>query len=732
MNADTGQKTLELEVEGLCCTECAVSVEKTLTHRDGVDQVKILSSAEKVRLSYDESKTSKEELANSIAALGYKVRYKGQGAATMPTVGQSRVSREAVRFGLVALVALIAMLEIGGEYLGWFEKAQERIPVPVLLATIAIGGYHIFRRAVLGALGKQINVDSMMSVGILSAAAIGQYTSAMLIVFFMGIAHFLEEFTTRKSRKAIQALVKLSPKTARVKLNGQEREIAVEALRVGDIVAVRPGEYIPVDGIVITGASSVNQASITGESMPVAKQAGSEVFAATMNERGYLEVKVSRIGADTTFGKIIKLVEEAEAVKAPVQKFADRFTTYFLPVAIGVAVLAYLTSGEITYAIAVLVAACPCAVGLATPLSVIASVGSGANRGLLIKGGLYLERLAKVDCVVMDKTGTVTLGKPQVTDVVSLNGLPAEVLLKHAASLEKNSEHPIASAILSYARARNVLAPDAEHFEYTVGQGLRGIVEGKAVVLGNVRLLENLRISLSPHAESVISALGNDGKTALLLAINGVAEGIVGIADVMREEVPAAIEALRRLGIKRLMLLTGDNERVATAIAGKLGITDYRSGLLPEDKIEIVKTLQRAGLTVAMIGDGVNDAPALAQADVGIAMGVVGSDVALEAAHVALMRDDWSQIPQAIQVGRRTYRVIRQNIFLGITWDIVTMGLASVGVIGPVLAAATEVVPDVFVSLNSARLLKAPKRLFSRTAAADGSQAAGLVTGART
>ncbi len=716
-----GKKTLELEVEGLCCTECAVAVEKTLSHRAGVDQVKILSAAEKVRLNYDESKTSKEELADSIAALGYKVRYKGEDVAATAKAGGSRVSREVVRFGFVALVALIALLEIGGEYLGWFEKAQERIPVPVLLATIAIGGYPIFKRAVLGAISKQINVDSMMSVGILSAAAIGQYTSSMLIVFFMGIAHFLEEFTTRKSRKAIQELVKFSPKTAHVKLNGQEREIAVEALRVGDIVAVRPGEQIPADGAVVAGVSSVNQASITGESMPVAKQAGSEVFAATMNERGYLEVKVSRIGADTTFGKIIKLVEEAEAVKAPVQKFADRFTTYFLPAAIGVAVLTYLISGELIYAISVLVAACPCAVGLATPLSVIASVGSGARRGLLIKGGLYLERLAKVDCVVMDKTGTVTLGKPQVTDVVSLNGLPAEGLLKHAASLEKNSEHPIASAILSYAGAQNVLAPDAEHFEYTVGRGLRGIVEGKAVVLGNVRLLQGLRISLSPHAESVISALGNEGKTALLLAINGVAEGIVGVADVMREEVPAVIEALRQLGIKRLMLLTGDNERVAAAIANKLGITDYRSGLLPEDKIEIVKALQRAGLTVAMVGDGVNDAPALAQADVGIAMGVVGSDVALEAAHVALMRDDWSQIPQAIQVGRRTYRVIRQNIFLGITWDIVTMGLASVGIIGPVLAAATEVVPDVFVSLNSARLLKAPERLFSRTAVADGS-----------
>ncbi len=706
-SAAPAENTLMLRVEGLCCTECAMSVEQALTRRAGVEGVKILSAAEKVEVRYDERKVHPEELASSIAALGYKVRPAEIFPARSP--GEQRIfSTEVIRFAFVALVAAIALLEIGGEALGWLDAARERIPLPVLLAAILIGGFPIFRRAVLGALNRQINVDTMMSVGILSAAAIGQYTSSMLIVFFMGIAHFLEEFTTTKSRRAIQELVRLAPRTARIKLDGREIEVATDALKPGDVVAIRPGEQIPADGIVIAGTSSVNQSSITGESMPVDKQAEDLVFAATFNDAGYLEMRVSRVGADTTFGRIVKLVEEAEAVKAPVQKFADRFTTWFLPTAVGVAVLTYLISGQLTYAIAVLVAACPCAVGLATPLSVIASVGSGAKRGLLVKGGLYLETLARVDCVVMDKTGTVTFGKPRVTDVAPLNNLTDSELLSYAASLEKHSEHPIASAILAHAAARQIEAPEPERFEYLVGRGLRGIVVGRAVLLGNAKFLADQGIRLAPDAERAADALGRDGKSALFLTIDGVAEGVIAVADVIRDEVPAAIETLKAMGVRRLVLLTGDNERVAAAIAGRLGIDEYQANQLPQDKIALVRDLQRSGHVVAMIGDGVNDAPALAQADVGIAMGVVGSDVALEAAHVALMRDDWSQVPAALRVGRRTYRVIRQNIVLGIAWDVVTMGLASVGVLTPVMAAATEALPDVLVSFNSARLLKGP------------------------
>lgn len=702
----TDTATVELKVEGLCCAECAVAVERTLAHRPGVRQLRILSAAEKVQVDFDPRRVGAEQVSQSIIALGYNAYPVGAPAAPArePTY---RLKLDTVRFAFVALVALIALLEIGGEYLGWFEAAKERIPLAVLLATIFVGGYPIFRRAFLGLVHKQINVDTMMSVGILGAAALGQYTAAMLIVFFMNIAHHLEEFTTGKSRKAIQELIRLSPKTARIKLDGREIEVAVEALKPGDVVTTRPGEQIPADGVVVVGRSAVNQASITGESVPAEKQPGDEVYAATFNELGYVEVRVTRVGPDTTFGKIVKLVEEAEAVKAPIQKFADRFTTWFLPSAIGSAVLTYLISGEPLYAIAVLVAACPCAVGLATPLSVVASVGSGARHGLLIKGGRYLEALAKVDCVVMDKTGTVTFGKPQVTDVIAVDGLPEDEILRYASALEKNSEHPIAAAILDHARARDIAVPDPDRFEYLVGKGLRGAVAGKAVLLGNARFLCEDAVAITAAVEHQAQALEQNGKTVLFLAVDGRTEGVIAVADVIRDEVPAAIAALKRLGIKRLLLLTGDNERVAAAIAEKVGVTEFRAQLLPEDKIVIVRELQRAGHRVAMVGDGVNDAPALAQADVGIAMGVVGSDVALEAAHVALMRDDWRQIPQAIIAGRRTYRTIRQNIGLGITWDVVTMGLASIGILTPVMAAATEVVPDVLVALNSARLLNA-------------------------
>lgn len=700
------RSTLEFQVEGLCCTECAVAVEKVLARREGVQQFRILTVAEKVQVDFDPDRVSAEQLASSITALGYKVRQTGEADAAQPTPAY-RLKADTVRFAFVAVVALIALLEIGGEYLGWFEAAKERIPLPVLLGTIALGGYPIFRRAALGLLQKQINVDTMMSVGILGATALSQYVAAMLIVFFMNIAHYLEDFTTGRSRKAIQELIRLAPKAARIKLDGREIEMAVDALKPGDVVVIRPGEQIPVDGMVVTGRSSVNQASITGESVAVEKQVGDHVYAATLNELGYLEVRVTRVGPDTTFGKIVKLVEEAEAVKAPVQKFADRFTTWFLPTAIGIAVLTYVVSGEVLYAIAVLVAACPCAVGLATPLSVVASVGSGARHGLLIKGGLYLEALAKVDCVVMDKTGTVTLGRPQVVDVISMDRMAEDDLLRCAASVEKHSEHPIASAILEHARTKGIAIPDAENFEYLVGKGLRGRVAGKFVLLGNVLFLRESDVAITPIIEDRAQELEQSGKTVLLLAVDNRVAGAIAVADVIRDEVPEAIGALKRLGIKRLLLLTGDNPHVAAEIARSIGIAEFRAGLLPEDKIAIVRELQRSGHTVAMVGDGVNDAPALAQADVGIAMGVVGSDVALEAAHVALMRDDWRQIPQAIVAGRRTYRTIRQNIALGITWDVVTMGLASVGILTPVLAAATEVVPDVLIAFNSARLLNA-------------------------
>lgn len=590
-DAHTDPTTLELRVEGLCCTECAMAVEKALADRAGIRQLRILSAVEKVQVDFDPDTVSAADFAASIARLGYTVHT--DTAPTLSAPARAHSTANTLRFAFLATVALIALFEIGGEYLGWFEAAK--LPLPVLLAAIALGGYPIFRRALLGLLQRQINVDTMMTVGILGAAALGQYTASMLIVFFMNIAHSLEKFTLGKSHRAIRELVRLAPKTARIRVDGRETAVDVTALKAGDTVAIRPGEQIPADGGGVSGRSAVNEASITGESVPTEKQPGDTVYAATCNDLGYLEVRVTRTGPDTTFGKIVRLAEKAEAVKAPVQKFADRFTTWFLPLAIGVALLTYVLSGEALYAIAVLVAACPCAVGLATPLSVVASVGNGARHGLLIKGGLFLERLAQVDYVVMDKTGTVTWGRPQITDIISVSDTLSEIdALRYAAALETRSEHPLAAAILASARAHDIPIPEPENFDYRVGHGLRGTVAGTALLLGTARFLRDNGIAVDT-VEPRMQALEDDGKTVLLLAVNGRVAAIIALADPLRDDVPAAIEALKRLGVQRLLLLTGDNERVAAAIARRIGVREFRAGLLPEDKIALVRELQRAG-----------------------------------------------------------------------------------------------------------------------------------------
>src|SRR3990167_7677549 len=711
-------KTVELKVDGLCCSDCAIKVENVLKATKGVKDIKTLITTEKAIVTYDEIEVEQGEIIEKIEGIGHEVS--GQWSVVSGQETPKKINLyDTLRFTFIITIGIVALGEIGLEYFGLLKRGIEIIPLPVTILAILFGGYPIFKKAFLGVLSRQINVDLMMSVGIIGAAAIGEFTSSMLVVFFMSIAHYLEEFTVTRSRQAIKELIKLSPKTARIKLNGREIEVETKELKAGDIVVVRPGEKIPVDGVILTGSSSVDQSPITGESIPVEKGIGNDVFAATLNRSGYLEIKTTKVGKDTTLGKIIKLVEEAEAHKAPVQKFADSFTTYFLPSALSFALITYLISGKAIYAIAVLVAACPCAVGLATPLSVIASVGSSAKKGLLIKGGLYLEALAKVDCVVMDKTGTVTFGKPQVTDVIVVSGQHnppnpplikggeggLEEILRLAASVEKHSEHAIASAIIERAEMEGISIPEPKDFKYIIGRGITGSVEGKNITLGNQRLFEEKGITISDNEREKAQKLEDEGKTILFVAVDSTISGIIAVEDVLRDEVPLSVEELKKIGVKRLILLTGDNERVASAIAKRLGITEFKANLLPEDKIKIVGELQSEGYKVCMIGDGVNDAPALAQSDVGIAMGVAGTDVAIEASHVALMRDDWSQVPHAIMVGRNTYKIIRQGIALSIIWDVTTMGLASVGILSPVMAAALEELPTIAVAANASRLL---------------------------
>ncbi|MER3428123.1 MAG: copper-translocating P-type ATPase, partial [Pyrinomonas sp.] len=502
-----------------------------------------------------------------------------------------------------------------------------------------------------------------------------------------------------RAHRAVKDLAAMAPQTARVERDGQEVEVPVGAVQVGDVVVVRPGDQIPVDGEVVSGQATVNQSAITGESMLVEVGPGARVFAASFVSLGGLRVRATAVGADSTFGRVIRLVKEAEAHRAEVQRLADRFSGYYLPVVATVAALTFLLSRNAIATAAVLVVACSCSFALATPIAVIASIGAAAKRGLLIKGGKYLEALAHADVLLLDKTGTLTLGWPQITDVVALNGLPQNEVLALAAAAERYSEHPLAKAVREAARARGLALGEPEQFEAIPGMGVRARVGQATVVVGSHRLAGN------GQPPALVTDLEKQGKTLLFVARDGELVGVLAAADTLRPEVPAALAQVQRLGVGRIELLTGDNERVAAALAERLGIA-YRANLLPEDKNAIVKEYQAQGHTVVMVGDGVNDAPALAQADVGIAMGVAGTPVAIEAAHVALMREDWTLVPELVRIARRTMSVVRLNLIFTAVYNLAGLSLAALGLLPPVLAAAAQSLPDIVILANSSRLIR--------------------------
>ncbi|HKY78961.1 MAG TPA: cation-translocating P-type ATPase, partial [Anaerolineales bacterium] len=583
-----------------------------------------------------------------------------------------------------------------------------------------VGGYPVFRNVVRASLRGQVISHTLMTLGAIAALAVGEWATAAVVVFFMRVGDYAERFTAERARRAVKDLVRLAPQTARLLSDGLEVEVPIEQVQPGDLLVVRPGEVIPVDGEVVAGEASVDQSTLTGESLPVEIASGAKVYAATLLLQGSLRLRAEHIGADTTFGRVIRLVEEAEAQRGEVQRLADKFSAYYLPFVAGVAALTFLLRRDPLATAAVLVVACSCSFALATPIAVLASVGASAKRGLMVKGGKYLEALAKADVLLIDKTGTLTLGKPVLTDILlaeaALLPQPAgaspgeppahrleERLLQLAASAERYSEHPLAEAVRSAARQRGLELLEAEAFESRLGFGVSARVAGERVLVGSRRLLqeEGLDIPSLPQAE----ALHAQGKTTLYVAANGKLAGVLAAADTLRPEVPQAVADIRALGIQRLELLTGDNEAIAAALAGQLGVS-YRAGLLPEDKIEIVRRYQSEGHTVVMVGDGVNDAPALAQADVGIAMGAVGSDVAIEAAHVVLMREDWALVPGVIRIARRTMGVIKTNIAFTILYNLLGMTLASLGYLPPIFAAAAQSLPDLGILANSSRLLR--------------------------
>lgn len=700
------RRTVELPIVGMDCAECTQHVQHALCSLPGVEEATVYLASEKAVVRFDPARVSLPAFCRAVEAAGYAVSssiaVEGTGGGkevALPTRLQSFTRPVLTLFALV--FGAVLLLVIVGEWFGWLERITDLIPWYVGWVLVLLAGSPIFWNVIRATLRRQVISHTLMSLGVVAALAVGQWPTAAVVVFFMHVGNFAETFTTERSRRALKHLTSMTPKTGRLEREGSEVDVPIGEIHPGDIVIVRPGEAIPVDGLVLTGQATVNQAAITGESMPVEVGPSSHVFAATIATLGSLRIQTTQVGADTTFGRVIKMVEEAEAHRADVQRLADRFSAYFLPIVAGIAALTLLISRNPLATAAVLVVACSCSLALATPVAMLASIGAAARRGILIKGGKYLEVLARADVLLLDKTGTVTMGQPQLTDIVPTADISATELLTLAASAERYSEHPLAAAVRAKAKVQGLALLEPQQFEAIPGQGVRASINERALAIGNARL-----VPAGQHLP-VAATLEEEGKTLLFVEQEGKLLGVLAAADAVRPEVAEALAQVRHLGVKRIEMLTGDHERVASALASQLGIT-YQAQLLPEDKIRLVKEYQAKGHTVVMVGDGVNDAPALAQADVGIAMGVAGTDVALDAAHLALMRDDWLLVPDVFAIARRTMRVVKMNIGFTALYNLVGLSLAALGILPPILAAAAQSLPDLGILANSSRLLRQP------------------------
>ena len=689
-------KTLEVPISGMDCAECTQHVRHAIEKLAGVEAVDVFLATEKAVVQVDPAQVDISVIRAAVQGAGYDVPASGSPPAAPVSINDFNRRLNVL---LVSVFSIILSVVIFGEFLGLFDFLNERIPFLLGLVLVIAGGYPVFLNVLRAALNRQILSHTLMTLGVIAALAVGQWVTAALVVVFMRVGDYVENFTTESARRAVKELTALAPQMARVERAGLETEILVGEVGIGETVIVRPGEKIPVDGTVIAGQATIDQSAITGESMPVEAESGTHVHAATIAKLGSLRVRAERIGPDTTFGRVVKMVEQAEAHRADVQRLADKFSGWYLPVVAGIAALTFLISRNPLSTAAVLLVACSCSFALATPVAMLASVGASAKRGLLIKGGKYLETLARADVLLVDKTGTLTLGQPQVTDVIPLNGCSRSEILSIAASAERYSEHPLAEAVRRLAQAENLSLVEPQSFEAVPGHGVRAIINARRITVGNRRMI--------PSAGSIPMAadLEAQGKTLPFVESEGEPIGVLATADVLRSEVPLAFRELYSLGIRQIELLTGDNERTASSLAEKLGIP-CRANLLPEDKIAVVKEFQAKGHVVVMIGDGVNDAPALAQADVGIAMGAAGTDVAIEAAHIALMREDWNLVPEVLKVAQRTMRIVRMNLAFTTVYNLIGLSLAAFGILPPVLAAAAQSLPDIGIMGNSARLLK--------------------------
>lgn len=691
-------------IQGLSCTSCAQKFETNVKELAGVVDAKINFGAAKITVFGD---TSIEELEKAGAFENLKIRHdKEQKHAHVPFWKQQG-----------NIKVYISVLLLIGSWLVGQQNGEEGIySIIGYAAAMAIGGYTLFISGLKNLSRLKFDMHTLMTIAVIGAAIIGEWGEGATVVILFAISEALERYSMDKARQSIEQLMDLAPKEALIRRGHHELVIPVEDIQINDIMIVKPGEKLAMDGVVIKGMSTLNQATITGESVPVVKTLDDEVFAGTLNEEGLLEVKVTKRVEDTTLAKIIYLVEEAQAERAPSQAFVDKFAKYYTPaiivIAFFIAILPPLFGGDwstwIYQGLAVLVVGCPCALVVSTPVAVVTAIGNAARHGVLIKGGVHLEEAGSLKAIAFDKTGTLTKGIPAVTDFVSVKGEENE-LLAIVAAIEKGSQHPLASAIIRRAAEKNVniMNVNIEEFQSLTGKGVKASVNGETYFVGSPHLFaEMLPTSMTSEMTKDIEALQVQGKTVMVLGTKEEILAIIAVADELRTSSKAVIQKLHEIGIEKTVMLTGDNQRTAEAIGKALGVTEIKADLLPEDKLHAIKELRSSNQSVAMIGDGVNDAPALAAATVGIAMGGAGTDTALETADIALMSDDLNKLPYTIKLSRKALQIIKQNITFSLAIKAAALLLVVPGWLTLWIAIFADMGATLIVTLNSLRLIK--------------------------